>query len=360
VIVLVLLIRSGVGAAPKCPSSPGSTSSILTAVTSGGVIYTYTGFQAPIDFGGHTRASARSARLPVIAPIVFGIILLTLLQIFGMRHGVFGNIGWNGIDYDSPYVRLAAGVAVWHLGLEWLIRIDTIASPLGCGVVFATALSFDINSLVGEDMVPTGVGPQKEVECRRWVSGRILVVNFMISMLFLVFLRGWSGLVEESSIIFVFSYAAPSVSLAALILHDSPPGQRLSAKTRKLGFSGILAPLSFVSMTFILYEANFGVLAVSVALVLVMTAILIYRRPVTWKASKQQNFADSVQLGLLLAGYLCSVTVLCALRQYTTSGRAVMLCDVLAVVLGFWAFFALVSSSISYMRDYPPPDSEAA
>jgi amino acid transporter len=360
VIVLVLLIRSGVGTAATYPSSNGSIGNILTTVTSGGVIYTYTGFQAPIDFGGHTRASARSARLSVISPIVFGIILLTLLQVFSVRHGVFGNIGWTGIDYDSPYVRLAAGVAVWHLFLEWLIRIDTIASPLGCGVVFATALSFVINSLVGEDMVPAGVGPQREVASRRWVSWKILVVNFAISMLFLVFLRDWKGLVEESSVIFVFSYAAPSVSLAALILRDSPPGQSLWANTRKLGFSGIMAPLSFVSMTFILYEADFRVLAVSVALVLVMAAILIYRRPVTWKARKEQQFKDSVRLGLLLAGYLCAVAVLCALRQYATSGRAELLCDVLAVVLGLWAFFALVSNSISYMRDYPPPDSEAA
>jgi amino acid transporter len=360
VIVLVLLIRSGVGKAPEHLSGPGSTSDILATVTSGGVIYTYTGFQAPIDFGGHTRASARGVRLSVIAPIVFGIIVLTLLQVFSARHGMFGNITWNGIDYDSPYVRLAAGFALWHLCLEWLIRIDTIASPLGCGIVFATALSFDINSLVGEDMVPAGVGPQKEVAGRRWVSGKVLVVNIMISMLFLVFLRGWNRLVDESCVVFVFSYAAPSVSLAALILHDSPPGQRLWTKARRLGFPGMMAPLSFVSMTFILYEADLGVLAVSLAVVFAMTAILIYRRPVTWKARKEPNFTDSMRLGLLLAGYLCAVTALCALRQYTTSGTAGILCDVLALVLGFWAFFALVSNSISYMRTYPPPGSGAA
>jgi amino acid transporter len=359
VIVLVLLIRSGAGAGQKYPSGTGSVGNILNTVTSGGVIYTYTGFQAPIDFGGHSRAGARSARLSVIAPIVFGIFLLTLLQVFSARYGIFGNIRWNGIDYESPYVHLAVGVAVWHLCLEWLIRIDTVASPLGCGVVFATALSFIINSLVGEDMVPAGVGPQREVECRRWVSGKILIVNFVICMLFLVFLRGWTSLVDESSIIFVFSYAAPSVSLAALILRDSPPGQRAWPTIRQLGIPGLMAPLSFVLMTFVLYEADPRVLAICVALVLAMTAMLIYWRPATWKARKKPHFTDSVRLGLLLAGYLCAVAVLCALRQYTASGRAEMLCDLLALLLGFWAFFALVSNSISYMRAYPPSDSEA-
>jgi amino acid transporter len=102
---------------------------------------------------------------------------------------------------------------------------------------------------VGEDIVTAAVGPQREVECRRWVSGKILVVNFVISLLFLLFLRDWNSLVDESCVIFVFSYAAPSVSLFALIRRDLSPGQRTWAKMRELGLPGILAPLSFVLMT---------------------------------------------------------------------------------------------------------------
>jgi amino acid transporter len=362
VIVLVLLIRSGFGTGNgmECTAQKSSFSNILTAVTSGGVIYTYTGFQAPIDFGGHTRASARSSRLTVIVPIAFGILLLTLLQVFSVQDRIFGT-EWSGIHFDSPYVGLAATVAIWHLSLEWLISLDTIASPLACGVVFVTALTFIINSLVGEDMVPAVVGPQREAESRRWASRKILVVNFVISMLFLLFLRDWSSLVEESCIIFVFSYAAPSVSLFALILHDSPPGQRVWAKARELGLPGLLAPLSFVLMTFILYEADIRVLAISIGVVLGMTAALVYLRPATWRARKQPQWTNSLRLGLLLIAYLCAVTVLCALRD-VTSGRAeaVVCCGVLTVLLGFWAFFILVRESIRYMRVYPPPDSEAS
>jgi len=355
-IVLVLLIRSGIGTGHDYSSSNDSISSVLTAVTSGGVVYTYTGFQAPIDFGGHTRASARGVRLSIIGPIVFGIVLLTLLQVFSAQHRV---LGWNGVDYSSGYVHLAAGLGIWHMFLEWLIKIDTIGSPLSCGVVFTTALAFVINSLVGEDLVPAAVGPQREVECRRWVSGKLLVINYVVSLLFLLFLRDWSSQVDESCVIFVFSYAAPSVSLFALILRDLPPGQHAWAKTRQFGLPGVLAPVSFVSMTIILYEADPGVLIISIGLVLAMTAVLVYLRPATWKARKEPEWKDSLKLGLLLIAYLCAVAALCAVRQHWTSGRWPVVFDVTAVLLGFWAFYALVDTSVSYMRSYPPPDSGA-
>jgi hypothetical protein len=80
-------------------------------------------------------------------------LLLTLLQVFSVQDRIFGT-EWSGIHFDSPYVGLAATFAIWHLSLEWLLSLDTIASPLACGVVFVAALTFIINSLVGEDMVP--------------------------------------------------------------------------------------------------------------------------------------------------------------------------------------------------------------
>jgi amino acid transporter len=371
--VLALLVRSGIGSPAHAIPGPAKPEGILTAITSGGVIYTYIGFQAPVDFGGRARRPTRDIPWAVITPIIFGLIFFTLLQVLSTHDGVLGT-GWYGIHYDSPYARLAAGVAGWGLLLGWLARIDTIVSPIGSGLVFTTALANTIDNLSSQRLI-TGIIPARarnpvpRQEREHLVPRRVLAINLVISLLFLPFLPDWRSLVNESSVITVFVYAVPSISLAALgaslpqvaagvVDKNTPPSRVISR---------YLAPLSFMLMTLILYWADFGVLALGTALTLAGAAILlVFFRPGFWRPHRdrtaqsplRQEWLDSRTPAIALASYLCGLVFLCWLRERTRhtvpAVTGLVWGDFLALALGFFAFRSLVASSAKYMTLHPP------
>jgi amino acid transporter len=368
VVVLGLLIRSGFGGHthPAHPVAAGGWGGILTAVTGGGVIYTYIGFQAPVDFGGRARNPERDIPRAVIAPIIFGIVLFPLLQILSAHDGLLGT-GWNGISYDSPYARLAVGIAIWHLSVAMLVRIDTIVSPLGSGLVFSAALAHTVDDISSQQLIALpGTSPQEADpagETASTVARPVLVVNLLISLAFLPILRSWIGLVDASGVITVFVYAAPSISHAALV-RSRPPSVAGVVDRLRRPLSGF-APVSFWLMTLILYWAEFRVLALGTGLTTALALLLMRWRPRRWRGQERpgwdegrrevwRQWPDSRRPASWLFGYLGGLMVLCWLRQYGPAGEVRWLWSVLALALGIVAFRGLVRSSQGYMEKHPP------
>jgi|HubBroStandDraft_1064217.scaffolds.fasta_scaffold40294_1 amino acid transporter len=369
-VVVALLIRSGIGGHADTSRVPAGVGlgGVLTALTSGGVIYAYIGFQAPVDFGGRAH-EIRDIPRAVITPIVFGLIFFTLIQVLSAHDGVLGT-GWRGISYDSPYARLATGIAGWGLVLEWLIRIDTIVSPLGSGIVFTAALANIIDNVSSQGLIagfqPRASGAVPEQGRKRQLPWRVLVVNLLISLLFLLFLPDWSALVNASSVITIFVYAVPSISLAALLTH-SPNSAKAAKLARTAGIGRRLAPASFTLMTLILYWATFSVLVLGTALTLAGAAVLIvFLRPGQWKKGRDSEvpspdwpeWSKSRPPACWLAGYFCGLVALGALRHYGPSGGASWLWgSALALALGVVAFYGLVTSSRDYLKWRHPENS---
>ena len=370
VMVLGLLIRSGFSghAQPAQSAARGGWGSILTAITGGGVIYTYIGFQAPIDFGGQARNGRRDIPRAVIAPIVSGIIFFPLFQYLSARNGFIGS-GWNGVSYDSPYARLAVGVAIWHLSLAMLVRIDTIASPLGSGLVFSAALAHTVEDIGSQQLIalggtePQGEDPgPKTARTRAWP---VLAVNLLISLAFLPLMRNWIGLVDASGVITVFVYAMPSVSHAALVKSRPPTVARVVGRLRKP--LRHFAPASFWLMTLILYWADFDVLTLGTGLTVALALLLMRLRPRRWKGAERpewderqrttwSEWPDSRRPVMWLFSYFLGLVVLCWLRQHGPAGPMTWLWFALALGLGMFAFRQLVNSSDVYMRKHPPDE----
>lgn len=372
-LVVGLLMRSGIGEPARgttYPVPPGFGKA-LTAITSGSVIYTYIGFQAPVDFGGRARHPSRDIPWAMITPVLCGVVLFTLLQVLAAHSGLIGP-KWHGIRYNSPYTHVAAGLAGWGLLVRWLVRIDTIVSPLGSGLVFTTALANTIDNISSQGLI-AGIIPartghpslaQKRPRDHR-MPRRVLAINLAVSLLFLPFLPDWRDLVGASSVITVFVYAVPSISLAALVANPATVTEGVVGKnrppSRRVG--RYLAPLSFMLMTLILSWATFKVLALGMSLTLVGAAILLtFFRPVFWRKRHgrsalnplRQEWLDSRVPAGALIGYFCGLVALCWLRQYVFSrATALMWGDVLALALGFFAFRCLVASSAKYMLQHP-------
>jgi amino acid transporter len=372
--VLALLIRSGIGGHVHSAggASPGD---VLRAITNGGVIYAYTGFQATADFGGRVRERDRD-RLPltVIVPVLFGLVFFTLLQWLSVHAG----LDWSGVNYDSPYVGLAAGIAAMRISFAWLVRLDEFVSPLGCGLVYTAALGHTTENISLHGLIPDAFSSRINLRIlgrTRPVAWVTLAINASLSLVILACLHQWATLAEASGIITLFVYATPSVSHAALLRHTASQQrqadqvQRIAERLRSTWIPSRLAPLSFWLMTVILYWANWQILLPAIGLIAGVTALLIVVRPRRWRkdlawpddmqSQTWQQWRVSREPAWWLACYGCGLAALNSVCGSHHSGILPWFGMASALALAMIAFGGLVDSSARYMALHPPADRQA-
>ena len=374
VAVLALLIRSGIGGHVHSPGR-ASAGDVLRAITNGSVVYAYTGFQATVDFGGRVRERDRK-RLPltVIVPVLFGLVFFTLLQWLSVQDGLH----WSGVNYDSPYVGLAAGIAAMRISFAWLVRLDALVSPLGCGLVYTAALGHTTENISLHGLIPDTFSSRINLRIlgrTRPVAWVTLAVNAALSLVILACLHQWATLAEASGIITLFVYATPSVSHAALLRHTTPQQrqadqlQRIAERLRSSWIPSRLAPLSFWLMTVILYWANWQILLPAIGLIAGVTVLLIvvrprrWRRDPAWPDDKQsqtwRQWRASRAPAWWLACYGCGLAALNSVCGSHHSGLLPWFGMAAALALAMLAFGGLVDSSARYMALHPPADRQA-
>ncbi|WP_194918450.1 APC family permease [Catenulispora rubra] len=269
VAVVFLLLLSGFDrhaiSAHHVAHGYGTVRAVVSAVTVGGVVFAYVGFQGPLDLAGQVRRDVVRRfgvrvdegvrlRVAVLGTISGSIILYTLLQLVFLGH-----TGWQPGDPASPYTRFAVGIAATGAAMALLLRIDTIVSPASAGIVYVLLLSREV-----EGLAQMGVTDRRLARPRRLFGrGRpdmstILLVNLIVGWLSLLILRGdWVNLVTASGVLTLFIYALPAVSLMALRRHYA---ETASPRFRISGFWWIPAWLGFVGASEVLYWSGWPAL----------------------------------------------------------------------------------------------------
>src|SRR5690242_1987491 len=91
---------------------------VLTAVATAGIVFSFNGFQSPVNLAGEARNPARSIPFAVLGSIVLAAIVYVILQIAylgAVPPGMLTKSGWVGIDFRSPFAELA-----FIVNLQWL------------------------------------------------------------------------------------------------------------------------------------------------------------------------------------------------------------------------------------------------
>ncbi|EOF5073665.1 APC family permease [Salmonella enterica] len=121
---------------------------ILTAVATSGIVFSFNGFQSPINLAGEAARPGRNVPLAVMGSIIISAALYLLLQFAfigaltpaDLRHG------WHGIDFSSPFAQLALASAstglccccIWmHLSARAGPEPTTWQVSPGCSPVFS-------------------------------------------------------------------------------------------------------------------------------------------------------------------------------------------------------------------------------
>ncbi|SIT49325.1 putative amino acid-proton symporter YbeC [Paraburkholderia piptadeniae] len=248
--------------------APYGWSSILTAVATSGIVFSFNGFQSPVSLAGEARNPSKSIPFALIGSILLALVIYVLLQVAFIGAVSPSRIasGWHGLNFSSPFAELAIA-----LNLNWLavlLYVDAFVSPSGTGTIYTATTARMIYAMQRNGTMPGIFGTVHPIY---GVPRAAMWFNLAISFVFMFFFRGWGTLAAVISVATVISFLTGPVSLMALRKHavDLPRPLRLPGMS-------LVAPFAFVCASLVLYWACWPLTGQIILLVIAALPIYFY------------------------------------------------------------------------------------
>ena len=270
----IALIASGFHSQNFHVRLPGDThtidfAAVLTAVATAGIVFSYNGFQSPVNLAGEARNPARSIPIAVLGSILLATVIYVILQVAylgAVPPDLLARTNWHGIDFRSPFAELAL-----LLNLNWLavlLYADAFVSPSGTGITYTATTARMIYGMQRNGTLPSIFGALHP----RWgIPRNAMWLNLIVGFLFLFTFRGWGTLAAVISVATIISYLTGPVSAMTL--------RRTAAKMHRplrVPALPLIAALAFVFSTELLYWAKWPLTGEIILLVAVALPIYLY------------------------------------------------------------------------------------
>src|SRR6266436_4324165 len=253
----------------------GNVAAILTAVATSGIVFSYNGFQSPVNLAGEARHPGRSVPFAIFGSIALSTVVYLLLQVAFIGAAAPDHLqeGWAGLEYSSPFAQLALA-----LNLNWLailLYADAFVSPSGTGTTYTATTARMIYAMERSGTVPEVLG---RVHPRFGIPRPAMWFNLLVSFVFLFFFRGWGKLAAVISVATIITYLV--VPISVIVLRRTAPDM-----PRPLRVPGLplLAPVAFVLATLMLFWARWPHTGqIMLLLILPMPVYLYYQAKSGW------------------------------------------------------------------------------
>jgi len=266
---------------------------ILTAVATAGIVFSFNGFQSPVNLAGEARNPGKSIPFAVLGSIGLATIVYVILQVAyigAVPQEMLAKAGWHGIDFRSPFAELAIIVNLHWLAM--LLYADAFVSPSGTGMTYTATTARMIYGMERNGTLPKILG---RIDPRWGVPRPAMWLNLVVSFLFLFFFRGWGTLAAVISVATVISYLTGPVSVMTL-RHTAPDMHR---PFRLTGLP-VLAGVAFIMATELLYWAKWPLTGEIILLMVVALPVYFYYQAKTgW-----HDFARQIKGAWWLIAYL--------------------------------------------------------
>jgi amino acid transporter len=322
--------------------APYGYTAVLTALASGGIVYSVNGFQAPVDFSGEARNPRRTVPGSVLTGIGLAVLMYLGLQLaflFGVPENLLGH-GWQGVDFTSPFGQLAL-----ILNLQWLSSLlyaDAVLSPGGSAYVGVAIDARHTYALAKNGLLPRFI---MAVSTRSGIPRRALVLNLAVMVVFLLPFGGWQNIVAVMGDMYLLIYAASAVAAASFRAAD----RRLL--TGWVPGMAWIAPLSFVAASEFIYWSGWHDLRIALPLVLIGVPLFLALWP--GNRSREPLWAE-LGKGAWLVVYLVALTLLSWLGSFKGSGDLPSPWDSVVVgLVSLAVFWWAVRSGRSHVQSTP-------
>jgi amino acid transporter len=272
---------------------------VLTAVATAGIVFSFNGFQSPVNLAGEARNPARSIPFAVLGSITLAAVIYVILQfayIGAVPPQLLATDGWHGIDFRSPFAQLALLVNLRWLAM--LLYADAFISPSGTGITYTASTARMIYGMERNGTLPRVLGRIHPVY---GIPRPAMWLNLVVSFLFLFFFRGWGKLAAVISVATIISYMTGPVS--AMTLRRT--AVNMPRPLRLVGLP-ILAALAFVCATELLYWAKWPLTGEIILLMVVALPVYLYYQA----QSGWPDFARQLRAAWWVIAYLPCIALL--------------------------------------------------
>jgi amino acid transporter len=234
--------------------SPFGSEGVLSAVSTGGIIFALLGFEQADQLAGESKNPAKNIPRAVIGSILLGAAIYIMLQVVfiaALPHSAFVH-GWANLTFTAkagPFAGLAT-----TLGFGWLatiLYIDAVISPAGTGMIYTTA-----TSRVSYGLSRNGYVPEiYERTTRRGVPWFSLFFAFVIGLILFLPFPTWQKLVGFVTSASVLMYAG--APLAFGVLRKNDPDR---PRPYRLPGGMFWSPVAFIVANLIMYWSGWDTL----------------------------------------------------------------------------------------------------
>lgn len=217
---------------------------VFAAISTGGIIFTYTGFRPMFDLAGEAKNPQRDLpRAFILAMVIVGVLYLLLQTAFlGAVPGHDLAQGWSHLVLTSPYANLAVA-----LNLSWVAVIlygDAIISPFGTGLVYSAGVPRGLFAFARNGYFPKTFRQLNQ----RGTPGSSIILAFVVALVFLVPFPSWQKMVGILSSATIITYMIGPVTVTIL----RRTAEDLHRPFRMGGLK-VLGPIGFVVGSLIFY-----------------------------------------------------------------------------------------------------------
>src|SRR5476649_1562083 len=276
----------------------GNVASILTAVATSGIVFSFNGFQSPVNLAGEAHNPGRSVPLAIFGSIALSTVVYLLLQVAFLGAVAPDHLseGWAGLEYSSPFAQLALA-----MNLNWLailLYADAFVSPSGTGATYTATTARMIYAMERSKTLHAVFG---RVHPRFGIPRPAMWFNLVVSFIFLFFFRGWGKLAAVISVATIITYLV--VPISVMVLRRTAPNLHRPLRVPGLPF---LAPLAFVLATLMLFWARWPHTGeIMLLLILPLPVYLYYQAKGAWR-----DFGRQLRASWWLLAYLITITIL--------------------------------------------------
>lgn len=274
---------------------------IFSALSTGGVIFAFTGFQNGLMLAGEVKNPQRNIPIAILGAVAIGFVLYFMLQLsfIAAVPKAFISSGWHNLSFPGDSGPLVGLTLLLGLGVVTvLLMIDASFSPFGTTLVYTAATSRILYGMALNEHLPKFL-----LRLNRFrIPYVTLYINFIVGALAFLPFPGWQKMVAFLSSTSILSYGIGPICLLAF--RKLQPNM---ARPFKLNSATLCAYVAFFVCNLMLYWCGFEIIwKLFVAVVVGFVMYLLYQRRSLFACSPSVYWFFSYMTCLLAFSYLGS------------------------------------------------------
>ncbi len=274
---------------------------IFSALSVGGVIFAFTGFQNGLILAGEVKNPQRDIPIAILGAVFIGFVLYFMLQ-FSFLAAIpqkYLTTGWHALSFPGDFGPLVGLTLLLGLGLvAGLLLFDAAFSPFGTTLVYTAATSRILFGMALNNHLP----PFFLKLNRHKIPYVTLYINFLVGCLSFLPFPGWQKMVAFLSSASILSYGAGPICLLAM-----RKLQPTLHRPFKLSWSLACSHIAFFVCNLMLYWCGFSTIwKLCLALGVALMISLVYQRKSLFDCSRSLYWFLAYMGTLLAFSYVGS------------------------------------------------------